>query len=209
MLLRHLHFTCSQATRVMQAVHDERVVHADLKPANFVLVSGQVKLIDFGIAKACSRDTTAIFRENVTGTVRYMSPEALKSAQRRHHVLPPQHRLCLGGVLWLHSLNCPTVGTNGNRQVVHHGALLSAQMQWMPCHQPLHSCGVGHSSDSMTKQNTSCRRAHEPRERRLVFGRHPLRDRLQPQPLPAARGQPHEADDGHLARGADCLSSDR
>jgi serine/threonine protein kinase len=99
MLLRHLHFTCSQATRVMQAVHDERVVHADLKPANFVLVSGQVKLIDFGIAKACSRDTTAIFRENVTGTVRYMSPEALKSAQRRHHVLPPQHRLCLGGVL--------------------------------------------------------------------------------------------------------------
>jgi serine/threonine-protein kinase TTK/MPS1 len=72
----------------MQAVHDERVVHADLKPANFVLVTGQVKLIDFGIAKACSRDTTAIFRENVTGTIRYMSPEALKSAHMQRY-LPP------------------------------------------------------------------------------------------------------------------------
>ena len=61
-------------------MHDERVVHADLKPANFVIAQGQVKIIDFGIAKACSTNTTAIHRENITGTVKYMSPEALKSA---------------------------------------------------------------------------------------------------------------------------------
>ena len=40
---------------VLQAVdtiHRERIVHSDLKPANFLVVEGQLKLIDFGIAKA-------------------------------------------------------------------------------------------------------------------------------------------------------------
>lgn len=68
-----------------QAVHDERVVHADLKPANFVLAHGQVKIIDFGIAKACRTETTAIVRDQLAGTLKYMSPEALKGA--RHPAL--------------------------------------------------------------------------------------------------------------------------
>ena len=36
--------------QAVQIVHDEKIVHSDLKPANFVLVKGQLKLIDFGIA---------------------------------------------------------------------------------------------------------------------------------------------------------------
>ncbi|KAL0230881.1 hypothetical protein GEMRC1_010286 [Eukaryota sp. GEM-RC1] len=33
----------------VQVIHEHRIVHGDLKPANFMLVSGQLKLIDFGI----------------------------------------------------------------------------------------------------------------------------------------------------------------
>ena len=50
---------------MLQAVHiiHEKVVHSDLKPANFLLVRGQLKLIDFGIANAIANDTTIIQRD--------------------------------------------------------------------------------------------------------------------------------------------------
>ena len=47
----------------VHAVHLENVVHTDLKPANFVLVKGRLKIIDFGIAKAVANDTVNIQRE--------------------------------------------------------------------------------------------------------------------------------------------------
>jgi serine/threonine protein kinase len=47
----------------VNTIHDERIVHSDLKPANFLLVRGALKLIDFGIAKAIMNDTTNIQRD--------------------------------------------------------------------------------------------------------------------------------------------------
>ncbi|KAJ2553843.1 Dual-specificity kinase, spindle pole body (SPB) duplication and spindle checkpoint function [Coemansia sp. RSA 1933] len=67
-----------QMLRAVQTIHDARVIHADLKPANYLLVKGALKLIDFGIAKAIGNDTTNIHRESQIGTVNYMSPEAIK-----------------------------------------------------------------------------------------------------------------------------------
>ena len=61
----------------VDTIHEERIVHTDLKPANFLFVKGILKLIDFGIAKAISDDTTNIHRENQVGTLNYISPEAL------------------------------------------------------------------------------------------------------------------------------------
>lgn len=52
---------CGQA---VDTIHEERIVHSDLKPANFLMVEGQLKLIDFGIAKAIKSDTTSIARES-------------------------------------------------------------------------------------------------------------------------------------------------
>lgn len=66
-----------QMLQAVQAIHDAKIVHTDLKPANFLLVEGSVKLIDFGIAKAIGNDTTNIQRECPTGTCNYMSPESL------------------------------------------------------------------------------------------------------------------------------------
>ncbi|PYI19639.1 kinase-like protein [Aspergillus violaceofuscus CBS 115571] len=61
----------------VQAVHDYNVVHSDLKPANFLLVQGRLKLIDFGIANAIQDNTVNVHREQQVGTPNYMSPEAL------------------------------------------------------------------------------------------------------------------------------------
>jgi serine/threonine-protein kinase TTK/MPS1 len=62
----------------IQAIHLHDVVHSDLKPANFVVVKGRLKLIDFGIANAIQTDETVnVHRENQIGTPNYMSPESL------------------------------------------------------------------------------------------------------------------------------------
>ncbi len=53
----------------MQVIHEEKIVHSDLKPANFVLVKGQLKLIDFGIANAIANDTTNIQRDHQVSTI--------------------------------------------------------------------------------------------------------------------------------------------
>jgi serine/threonine-protein kinase TTK/MPS1 len=60
-------------------VHQNDIVHSDLKPANFLLVQGRLKLIDFGIANAIDIDNTVnVHRETNVGTPNYMSPESLQ-----------------------------------------------------------------------------------------------------------------------------------
>lgn len=61
----------------VQAVHNHNIVHSDLKPANFLMTQGRLKLIDFGIANAIQDNTVNVHREQQVGTPNYMSPEAL------------------------------------------------------------------------------------------------------------------------------------
>jgi serine/threonine-protein kinase TTK/MPS1 len=65
--------------QAVSGVHEQRIVHSDLKPANFLLVEGQLKLIDFGIAKAICGDTTSIARESQVCGVRSLCAMALLS----------------------------------------------------------------------------------------------------------------------------------
>lgn len=46
----------------VNTIHHKNILHSDLKPANFILVKGRLKLIDFGIAKKVGDDTTNIYR---------------------------------------------------------------------------------------------------------------------------------------------------
>lgn len=70
-----------QMLEAVQVIHQERIVHSDLKPGNFLLVNGRLKVIDFGIAKKISNDTTNISRDASVGTLSYMAPEAVKQGQ--------------------------------------------------------------------------------------------------------------------------------
>ena len=76
--MNFIRLTWQQMLKAVHSIHEERIIHGDLKPANFLFVRGALKLIDFGIAKAIqSDDTTNIYRESQVGTLNYMSPEAI------------------------------------------------------------------------------------------------------------------------------------
>jgi serine/threonine-protein kinase len=58
----------------LQNAHQAGVVHRDIKPSNlFVLKSGTVKVLDFGVARLASSNLTAA--GTLLGTPEYMSPE--------------------------------------------------------------------------------------------------------------------------------------
>ena len=74
-----------QLIDALDASHSAGIVHRDLKPANICLShDGNVKLIDFGLAKAAPGEpaaTTATIDDGskVMGTIQYMSPEQARA----------------------------------------------------------------------------------------------------------------------------------
>lgn len=70
-------FYWSEMLQAVKEIHEKRVVHSDLKPANFLFVAGKLKLIDFGIANKIHEDVTSIFKESPMGTLNYMAPESV------------------------------------------------------------------------------------------------------------------------------------
>ena len=61
----------------LQASHDAGIIHRDVKPANIMITNtGQVKVMDFGIARALDDSTSAMTQTSaVIGTAQYLSPE--------------------------------------------------------------------------------------------------------------------------------------
>lgn len=67
----------------LQYAHAEKVIHRDLKPANILLTrSGQVKLVDFGLARDMELGHTITQVGETIGTPYYMSPEQFTRTSR-------------------------------------------------------------------------------------------------------------------------------
>lgn len=79
--MNFIRLTWQQMLNAVYCIHEARIIHGDLKPANFLFVRGSLKLIDFGIAKAIqTEDTINIYRDNQVGTLNYMSPESIQDS---------------------------------------------------------------------------------------------------------------------------------
>lgn len=79
-----------QIASAISAAHKKGIAHRDLKPGNIrITPDGQVKVLDFGLAKPYSGDkkdteATATQRHHIMGTPAYMSPEQARGQVADH-----------------------------------------------------------------------------------------------------------------------------
>jgi beta-lactam-binding protein with PASTA domain len=80
----------------LRAAHERDVIHRDIKPHNILVTgSGDVKVTDFGIARAAS-SSTMTRTGHILGTAHYISPEQAMG----EHVGPASDLYSLGVVLY-------------------------------------------------------------------------------------------------------------
>lgn len=98
-----------QACEALQYVHDQQIVHRDVKPQNMILAGEGVVLVDFGIARVLEEQeplgTAGI------GTPRFMAPEVFAGGR----VSPRADVYGIAATLWTLIAGEPPVYADGKR----------------------------------------------------------------------------------------------
>jgi hypothetical protein len=85
-----------QACEGLQYVHDQQIVHRDVKPQNLILGEDGVVLVDFGIARLLGDDDEVEEGTVGIGTPRYMAPEVFAGGR----VSPRTDVFGIAATLW-------------------------------------------------------------------------------------------------------------
>ena len=91
----------NQMILAVEYVHEQGLIHRDIKPSNFMVTkNGQIKLLDFGIAKNTNDNAVDYTKTGLMqqmGTPMYMSPEQVRSTSE---ITKETDYYSLGVVLW-------------------------------------------------------------------------------------------------------------